>query len=280
VNSGVFKYPGSKVQLSNWITNHFPDHRCYVEVFGGSAAVLANKPESYNEVFNDRDGDIVHFFRVLRERGGELANWLEDVPFSRDLHRKWAGQYYAGYRPDNDVVRAGRFFYLRSTQFAQKYDKLSGFRGAVKRNHAQEFINQCDDLEDFAARFRTVQIENLDYAELFDRYDSSETLFYCDPPYLQEGDDLYTGDAFDHDRFADEASSLEGDCIISYTDIPEAFGSEWRVREKDVRYTMRAGQDGWEKDNTERLLLNFDPEQRARFSAGSQTQLSEVVADD
>lgn len=45
-----------------------PPHRSYLEPFAGSLAVLFNKPRSAIETVNDIDGDIVNFFRVLRER--------------------------------------------------------------------------------------------------------------------------------------------------------------------------------------------------------------------
>lgn len=271
--TSVFRYPGSKSQLSPWIIEQFPDHDCYVEVFGGSGAVLVNKNPSYNEVFNDRDGDIVHFFEVLRTQGEQLVDWLELVPYSRDLHRKWAGQFYAGYRPDGDVERAGRFFYLRYSQFAQKYSDASGFSSSTARPCGKSFTNARDQLKQFSERLTSVQIENLDYTEIFERYDSEDTLFYADPPYVEEGDDLYTQKSFSHSDFANRAAELEGDCVISYTDIPDSFGDDWRVVEKDVRYRMRAGQDDWEKDNTERLLLNYDPRQENSFCGADQTDL-------
>lgn len=46
-----------------------PAHH-YCEPFAGSAAVLLNRPPSPVETYNDLDGEVVNFFRVLREKRG------------------------------------------------------------------------------------------------------------------------------------------------------------------------------------------------------------------
>jgi len=66
VTESVFPFPGGKILSSSLDHRALPEHKCYVEVFGGSGAVLVNKPESHTEVYNDLDGDLVQFFEVLR----------------------------------------------------------------------------------------------------------------------------------------------------------------------------------------------------------------------
>jgi len=277
----VFKYPGSKTLLSPWIIDHFPDHEVYVEGFGGSAALLVNKPKSYNEIFNDRDGDIVHFFTTLRDRCDELHEWCENTPYSRDLHKKYANEFYAGYRPDDDIERAGRFFYLRHTQFAQKYTDVSGFSLGIKRNQASAYNNRVEQLHEFRDRLRHVQIENLDYAELVSRTDSEETLFYFDPPYVEEGDELYSHeDGFDHSRFVDVLEGIDGDWIVSYTDLPEGLKEGYWYTSQDRRGSMRAGQEDWEQTNTERLVMNFDPDEVTPFAGADQSNLEAFAGAD
>jgi len=77
------QYLGSKGRLGPWIASLLPPHRTYVEPFCGSAAVLFAKPPSPTEVINDRDGDLVCLFRVLRDRGPELARALHLTPYAR-----------------------------------------------------------------------------------------------------------------------------------------------------------------------------------------------------
>lgn len=270
----VFPYPGGKTYMADWIIAHFPDHHCYVEPFGGGGSVIVNKPKSSVEIYNDRDGDVVHFFRVLRNRVDELVEWLNERPYSKDLHEKYGRQYYAGYRPNDDVERAGRFFYLRRSQYAGKYPTMSGFRSSKERNPSTQYYNGVDDLEDFADRFRNVQIENRDYTTILDRFDGQETLFYFDPPYISEGDALYTGEQFDHRRFVDLLGDTEGMWCVSYTDIPDGLEYEYIVTREEPQNMSNAGTRDKEY-RTERLLMNYDPSKIPSFEYAGQTSVDD-----
>lgn len=175
----VFPYPGGKSQLSSWILEHLPEHTCYVEVFGGAGNVLINKdPEvSDVEVYNDLDSDLVQFFEVLRDRHDELVEWLEAVPFSRELHQRWVELFHNGYRSSDSIKRAGQFFYLRYAQWGSGYDRPCGFATGKTRSEAQSFSNKVDRLDQFAERFADVIIENEDWQDLMERYDGPETVF-------------------------------------------------------------------------------------------------------
>lgn len=272
----VMKYPGGKTQLYGWIESHMKQHRTWVDVFGGSGVVTANKDPSKVEVYNDMDGDLVHFFTTLRDHREELQEWLEATPHSRELHDRYATEFYNGKRPSDDVERAGRFFYLRFTQFAAKYDGPSGFNGSAKTNAASSYVNATERLDRWQERFRGVQIEQLDFAELISRYDTPETLFYADPPYMDEGDDLYSHEGgFEHGRFVDALTDTEGGWLVSYTRVPKPLRDEATcIVEQDRLVRMSQGQH-MEKTNTERLIMSYDPEQVALHSSDEQSGLGE-----
>ena len=82
----LLRYHGGKWKLAPWILRHLPAHRTYVEPFGGGASVLLQKPRSHAEVYNDLDGDIVNFFRVLRDQQqrARLIEALTLTPYARD----------------------------------------------------------------------------------------------------------------------------------------------------------------------------------------------------
>ena len=78
--NAVLKYPGAKWALARWVLSHFPAHHSYLEPFFGSGAVLFNKPRSHIETVNDLDGDVVNFFRWIRDDPERLAQeiyWTE-----------------------------------------------------------------------------------------------------------------------------------------------------------------------------------------------------------
>ena len=273
----AFPYPGGKTVYCDEIIDRMPDHRRYVEVFGGSAAVLLNKPHSYIEVYNDLDDDVVQFFRVLRERRDELESWLQATPFSRSLYEEWVREFYEGYRPEDDVERAGRWFYLRYTQFNGSLDRKNGFKSGGKRNEARSFRRSIDDLEMVAARFGEVRVECQPYHEVLDRYDHPDTLFYLDPPYYQTNSErthYRVGQDFDHARFVDELRDREGDWIVSYGDLPPGLHDlAETVETYTAMYSMHYADQ--REEATERLAMNFDPDEWPRFSASRQATLSD-----
>jgi len=55
------------------VDNPTPEIWVYVEPYAGSAAVLFAKPRVPAEIINDLDGQVVNFFRLLRDHPAELA---------------------------------------------------------------------------------------------------------------------------------------------------------------------------------------------------------------
>lgn len=276
MTDSVFPFPGGKSYLAPWIIKHFPPHKCYVEVFGGSAAVLVNKKKSHTEVYNDKDGDIVQFFRVLRERKGELVEWLNMTPYAREQHQKWKADFYSGELPDDPIERAGRFFYLRYSQYAAKYRTASGFAGAHQRNKARKLRNATEKLHKFADRFKNVQIECLDFAEVVERYDSENTFFYADPPYMDEGDALYRHeDNFDHKKLVEVLKNTEGKWAVSYQRLPEELET-YIVVEKGRSQFMNKQHNNKSRSTkaTERLVMNYDLGETGRFQDHEQQTLT------
>lgn len=259
--SAAFPYPGGKSRYASWILDLVPEHRCFVEVFGGAAGVLVNKdPDTSKvEVYNDRDRDLVQFFEVLRERTEELSKWLDAVPYAREVHKKWANLYYDGYRPADPIQRAGRFFYLRYSQFGGGYDSPNGFATAKTSSRAQSFSNKIGKLDEFARRFDDVVIENLDWQVAVEKYDSPETVFYLDPPYVGT-EHYYPVNAVDHEEVMDVLASIDGDAICSYSDLPEGAEQHYLLEREGERTFINNGLRGNAKETTERLLCNFQPE--------------------
>lgn len=269
----AFPYPGGKTVYHEEILRYFPDHRRYVEPFGGSAALLLNKPKSYMEIYNDLDGDVVQFFRTLRDRREDLVDWLQAVPYSRELYKDWARQFFSGHRPDDDIERAGRWFYLRYTQFNGSLDRRNGFKTGGKRNEARTFRGGIEDLETVAARFSEVTVECEPYGDVLDRYDHPDTLFYLDPPYFDAGRDHYlVGGDFDHAAFVDALHERDGYWVVSYDELPPGLEDLATTVETYVaRYSMAYSDE--RPEHTERVAMNFDPEDVTQFSAAVQTTL-------
>ena len=68
----------------NWLLPLLPKCHHYCEPFAGSAAVLLNREPSMVETYNDLDGELVNFFRVLRNKKEKLIEAIALTPFSRE----------------------------------------------------------------------------------------------------------------------------------------------------------------------------------------------------
>lgn len=286
MGKSVFPYPGGKSKYADLIINLLPEHTAYIEPFGGAAGVLFTKPESRVEVYNDIDSDIVHFFSVLRDQSDDLIEWLEAVPYSRELHEEWREEFYHDqYRPDDDVERAGRFFFLRYAQFSARYDRPVSMHTSTAAqggtNVAKKFSNKRNILDEFARRLDGVVIENRSYKDVVDRYDDEDTVFYFDPPYYNAQDTYYRHEEytseFDHEEFVNVLSEIDGKWIISYNEIPPAFDDIEYLEVSEVqRHSIGSGGKGdGDKDRKERVLMNYDPDNVPSFRESTQTGLTE-----
>lgn len=256
----VIPYPGGKGSYANWIINLMPSHDTYVEVFGGGAGVLFNKTRSKYEIYNDRNDDLTQFFRIVRDRGEELSRWLQSVPYSRSVYKKWVSEFYRGSRPQDPIERAGRFFTLRYMQYAGVGSSANGFKTRARRSPARSFDNARRRIQSVTERFAQVTIEQLDYRDILQNYDDTkvDVLFYLDPPYA--GTENHYDQQFDHDSLIEALREIENDWMLSCKEVPTAL-SDYTVRERVGRHRMRRASG----TVTERIVCNFDPAERSSF---------------
>ena len=80
----AFGWYGGKFSHLDWLLPLLPKCLHYCEPFAGSGAVLMNREPSPVETYNDIDGEVVNFFKVLRESKEELIEQIALTPFSRE----------------------------------------------------------------------------------------------------------------------------------------------------------------------------------------------------
>jgi len=285
-----FRWYGGKYSHLDFILPQLPRTEQYIEPFGGSAAVLINREPSPVETYNDIDGDVVNFFKVLREDRDELLEKIALTPFSREelaeaVEKKNDDEL-------SDTERA-RLFFVRAGQtrsgLAQEatpgrwaYCKGTSRRnmsGAVSRYHGR-----LEQLHNVADRLRRVQIENKPAIEVVERHDDEDSLFYCDPPYPHEvrGDTNSYGAEMsdeDHRELAESLRNADGKVAVSgykcdlYEELFEEHG--WNRVDAEEK-TMHTTKD----KRQESLWLNYEPPNRDDVEAGvEQKTLGEVTED-
>lgn len=245
----AFRWYGGKYSHLDWLLPLLPRTRVYVEPFGGSAAVLLNREPSEVETYNDIDEEVVNFFRVLRDNPEELLRKLYLTPFSYSEFKKAC--QLKGKKDLPDVERA-RLFLVRAGQvrigLAQeatpgrwawcKLTSRRGMSGAVSR-----WMAKIDEMLPLVVeRLRRVQIENRPAIEIIKRYDSKDTLFYCDPPYPHEsrGDPhayTYEMTENEHEALAEVLHSVKGKVALSSYECPlmERLYKDWRCVKADSK---------------------------------------------
>ena len=183
----ALRYYGGKWKLAPWIISHFPEHKNYVEPCGGAASVLLQKPRSPLETYNDLDGGVVNFFRVLRDKPEELIRKIKLTPWAR-------AEYEFCRVPSGDDVEQARQFFVSGWMSisGMAHEKSTGWRatsfhGESFTSHGFQYEYTKEILQNVADRFSGVQIENNDARYVVERFGmNTDALIYFDPPYVAE----------------------------------------------------------------------------------------------
>ena len=256
VKTPLSKYYGGKFNMIKFLLQFVPPHKVYVEVFGGSGALLFAKEPSKLEVFNDIDSEVVNFFRILRDKRKfkEFYRQVSLVPYSREEFKNFLKTLGEG----NEVERAVKFFVCVKQSFGGQLQNTGWSYGKTTNKDVSAYLSAIENLPQVVERLRRVQIENRDYRKIFEIYDSEDTFFYCDPPYVKDVRKSYYNYRYeftleDHKEFVERVLKLKGMVLIS--------GYEHPIYE-------RLEKEGWKKSYYFR---------RAKASLKSRPVVKEVV---
>jgi DNA adenine methylase len=215
-------YFGGKQALVSQLMAMIPPHVSYVEVFGGGAALLLNKPRSDIEVYNDIDSSIVNLFEAIRDNPDQFLERAEYLVYSRELFERWADEIRAKQWPADPAERALRYWYVLRCSFAAHPEKGWAFSRDDDRQRPQSLHNNLLAIKTIHERLKLVEIDNLDFRSLIKNRDAPTTMFYLDPPYL-EADAYASGDFTlqDHRDLADALMHVEAKWLMTIGDHQE-----------------------------------------------------------
>lgn len=252
-------YYGGKQTMLKHLLQLIPAHRIYCEPFFGGGALFFAKPKSEVEVINDKNGEVINFFKVIKSRFPELQKEIQSTLHSRELYKN-AMVVYEHPELFPDVKRAWALWTLTNQGFAG----MIGSWGFGKTNSKEKSLaNKREDFTNaYAQRLKMVQIENNDAIKVIDRCDAKDAFIYADPPYIGSDMGHYKGySEGDYKQLLDKLSKVKGKFLLS--SYPSAILSQyikkfkWRTRkvEKSVAVTKHT-----DKKKTEMLVFNYDPE--------------------
>jgi len=227
-----FQWAGGKGILARWIIQYVPSGRVYVEPFAGAASVLWHLPKPFSvEVLNDLDDDIVNLYRVLQDKTKfeELAHRLIFTPYARTEFVR-ALQTLKDSNA-SDIDRAWAFFVKQNQGFGGKARNQGDWGrkiNTVSNNMASstsQWRSHLKLLSFWHGRLSRVQIDYVDGITCIKYWDTPETVFYIDPPYVldtRKTRSLYKNepDLAYHERLVDTILAAKGKVILSCYDHP------------------------------------------------------------
>lgn len=268
----VLRWFGGKWILADWIISHFPEHRVYVEPFGGAGSVLMKKPRSYAEVWNDLDDSVWSLFKCLQtlDTTIDLRNSIEATPYARR-------EFELAHVHHPDPVEKARRLIVRSfmgfgADSASNLASKTGFRSNSNRlgtTPAHDWINYPAQLNEFHNRLKGVIVENKDAFDLMLQHDGEKTLHYLDPPYTHDtrrsGRYKHEMSMDEHRKLIDFVKTMKGHVIISGYDNPlyDELGWEKKTRKAFADGAAERTEVLWIKPGAHALAASASTESKA-----------------
>jgi DNA adenine methylase len=256
------KWHGGKHYLSRRIIEYFPEHHTYVEPFGGAASVLLNKEPARVEVYNDLDSRITRLFRVLRDDGDEFRRRLTLTPYSEvEFEQASVGSEDEIEQARRDFVRWRLSLGGRGTSFSFTLHRVRRSMADVVSGYLSAIDEQLPLIVD---RIRTVQLVSRPATEVVAKWDSSDTLFYCDPPYLHSTRQANSRNVYGYEMSETEHCELsallheiKGKVVLSGYPSPlyDQLYGDWRRSEIEIANHAAGGRK--KEREIECLWFNF-----------------------
>ena len=279
----MLSYIGGKSKIGKWIVEYYlDDMETYVETFGGMFWCFFNMdlqrfPNLKRVVYNDFNPLNYNLFQCVRNPS-ELQRALDNIPvqqlgvtntpnslklqfqnFQQDL---FSSGFTINY-PDYEV--AAKYVYIVTQVFSGSKPETSNFID-LKGKYRSKYLAFRDKLSNpkWVEHFTKItHVENLDFQDVIEKYDSPSTYIYLDPPYW-ETENYYSNhdfDAADHKRLADTLISSQSKFSLSYYefDLLNDWYPQDRYRWEKKKFAKAASAKKGVKQNLgeELLILNY-----------------------
>ena len=273
----IIKWVGGKTQLldeiKKIITPELLEDHLYYEPFCGGAAVAFDLEHSLT-VINDLNSELIHMYRVIRDKPEELISELKCFQNSHNT------EFY--YRVRNldrtdtlsrmtDIVKAARTIYLNKTCFNGLYrvNSKGQFNSPIGRTASGKTpdIVQEDLIREMSKFLQNVLISNLSYSQVVAGAKDGDVIFF-DPPY--DTDEAIKSDGFvgyqkegwtrkdleELKMICDELSIRGCKIVLTNNDtefVRELF-KDYNFKEVDVRRSVN--RDGNSRKGKELIIYN------------------------
>ena len=229
--SGLFWFGGkARPELHKWIISLLPDsYDLYVEPYAGMLGVLLNRNKAAIEIVNDLNGNVVNWWRVIRDKKDEFKEQLLWTPNSEELFY----EYYDSLSEGTDVERAIKLTVVQ-IHSRMSSDNRRAFGNRMAKGASKNYNYILEQLDELRKRTRNVIIRKTDALSLLKKMVNRDyAVTYCDPPYKTADTSLYSVDV--QQDLTEVLLEQKGKVAISgYNDEWDHLG--WFRHTKEIPY--------------------------------------------
>jgi len=281
----VISYIGGKKKMQSWIIpNIDKDIEVYCEPFSGQFWIffgmdLTQYPNLKKVVYNDFNSLNYNLFKCV-QNPSELQRYLDSIPVQQigvnitppELKQQFVSFQAEIFEPnvrvqDYDYQIAAKYAYVLTQVFSGSNPKSSSFVD-LKGKYRSKYLAFRDKLSkpDWVEHFlRITDVENMDFQDVIEKYDSPTSYFYTDPPYYIVGEGTYYSnhdfDREDHERLANVLNGVKGKFSLSYYDFPQLHDwfpeDRFRWERKEFAKAAAAKKNIKQNMGEELLILNY-----------------------
>jgi len=211
----MLPYIGNKVKLNPFIIRNLPSNQTwnkFIEPFGGMFSTYYGLSRTdITAVYNDINPLNQNLFLCVKDP--EFADYISDIPSSSELYYEFQKGISDNFEEPNFEM-AMMWAYVLSGSLSQQQlldgQWRSGGWEAFKIQITRRwFIQKMKDIH---------SIESLDYKDCIHKWDSTQSLFYIDPPY-RNTEDYYLFHNYNensHYELSNILKEINGKFCLSY----------------------------------------------------------------
>lgn len=249
------RYPGGKSRLSPFVTSLIRENgitRCnYVEPYAGGAGLALNL--LFNEVawsihINDLNPFIYAFWHSVIHENIKLCDLIQNCDITMDEWHHQKQILSSNPKSLTMIEKAFATLFLNRTNRSGILDGgvIGGFgqHGKYKINARftkPTLIRKIKRISDYKGRIKITQLDALALLNNMDPTDS--TLVNLDPPYIEQGKNLYLNHYMqsDHTQVRDFLRSTELNWMLTYDnhELAESLYSDFNCHRFSLNYTAQ-----------------------------------------
>ncbi|RZK29928.1 MAG: DNA adenine methylase, partial [Hymenobacter sp.] len=231
-------YYGGKQRMAKKLIPFIYPHTVYVEPFCGGATMLYQKPwpkvannNNYREVVNDTDGNLMNMYRVAKL----YPSWFkEQVSITLYCQKSYRESLFVNLPKNASPRQRAVAYYMNLHMPFFNHSNAGWGKSVYGGNHASGWGRR--DVDAAVDRLRKVHICHEDALRVISRWDSPQTFFYCDPPYVGTWCNHYEGYTLDdYKKLICALDNIQGSFMLSSYLIPEVcYPKSWQCHTFDV----------------------------------------------